>query len=62
MDKGLEDRHMTWKSCDKSLEWSRRIRKSLEMELELEDDVKGHGFLMMCTCIAEIKDMMSGHM
>ena len=28
---------------------SRRIRKSLEMELGLGDDVKGHGFLMVYT-------------
>ena len=41
---------------------SRRIGKSLEMELGLGDDVKRHGFLMGCTCIAEIKDMTSGHM
>ena len=41
---------------------SRRIGKSLEMELGLEDDVKGQRFLMVCTCIAEIKDIMSGHM
>jgi len=27
----------------------RRIEKSLEMELGLEDDVKGHGFLMVYT-------------
>ena len=26
---------------------SRRIRKSLEMELGLGNDVKGHGFLMV---------------
>ena len=41
---------------------SRRIRKSLEMELGLGDDVKGHGFLMVCTCTAEIKGMTSRHM
>ena len=41
---------------------SRRIRKSLEMELGLGDDVKGHGFLIVCTCIVEIKGMTSGHM
>ena len=28
---------------------SRSIGKSLEMELELEDDVKGQGFLMVYT-------------
>ena len=33
---------------------SRRARVS--------DDVKGHGFLMVCTCTAEIKGMMSGYM
>ena len=41
---------------------SRRIRKSLEMELGLGNDVKGQGFLMVYTCIAEIKGMTSGHM
>ena len=40
---------------------SRRIRKSLE-GTRVRSDVKGHGFLMVCTCIAEIKGMMSGHM
>ena len=34
---------MTRKSCDRSLEWSRRIERSLEMELGLGDDVKRHG-------------------
>ena len=32
------------------------------MELGLEDDIKGYGFLIVCTCIAEIKGMTSGHM
>ena len=32
------------------------------MKLGLGDDIKGHGFLMVCTCIAEIKGMISGHM
>ena len=45
---------------------SRRIGKSLEMELGLGDDVKRQGFLMevhmVCTCIVEIKGMTSGHM
>ena len=41
---------------------SRRIGKSLEIELGLGDDVKGHEFLMVCTCTAEIKGMTSGHM
>jgi len=40
---------------------SRRIGKSLE-RVRVRDDVKGHGFLMVCTCIAEIKGMMSGYM
>jgi len=44
-----------------SLEWSRRIGKSLE-GVRVRDDVKGHEFLMVCTCIAEIKSMTSGHM
>ena len=48
---------MVWKNLG-----SRKIGKSLEIELGLEDDVKGHGFLMVCTCIAEIKGMTSGHM
>jgi len=44
---------------------SRRIGKSLEMELGLGDDIKRHRFLMVymvCTCIVEIKSMTSGHM
>ena len=41
---------------------SRRIKKSLEIELGLGDDVKGHRFLMVYTCTIEIKGMMSGHM
>ena len=41
---------------------SRRIRKSLEIELGLGDDVKGYGFLMVYTYIVEIKGMMSRHM
>ena len=41
---------------------SRRIGKSLEMELGLGDDVKGQGFLMVYTCTAEIKGMTSRHM
>ena len=32
------------------------------MELGLGDDVKRHRFLMVCTCITEIKGMTSGHM
>ena len=40
---------------------SRRIGKSLE-EVRVRSDVKGHGFLMVCTCIAEIKGMTSRHM
>jgi len=31
---------------------SRRIGKSLEIELGLEDDVKGHGFLIVYTWCA----------
>ena len=46
-----------WKDLE-----SRSIRKSLEMELGLGDDVKGHGFLIVCICIAEIKGMTSEHM
>ena len=41
---------------------SRRIGKSLEIELGLGDDVKGHEFLIVCICTAEIKSMTSGHM
>ena len=33
---------------------SRRIGKSLEMELGLGDDVKEHGFLMMYTWCAHV--------
>jgi len=40
---------------------SRRIGKSLE-GVRVRDDIKGHGFLMVCTCIAKIKGMTSGHM
>ena len=40
---------------------SRRIGKSLE-EVRVRSDVKGHGFLMVCTCTAEIKGMTSRHM
>ncbi len=40
---------------------SRRIGKSLE-GVRVRNDVKEHGFLMVYTCIVEIKDMMSGHM
>ena len=34
---------------------SKRIGKSLE-GVRVRDDVKGHGFLMVYTCIAEIKE------
>ena len=34
---------------------SRRIRKSLEMELGLGDNVKRQGFLMVYTCTMEMK-------
>ena len=40
---------------------SRRIGKSLE-EVRVRNDVKRHGFLMVCTCTAEIKGMTSRHM
>jgi len=40
---------------------SRRIGKSLE-GVRVRDDVKELWFLMVCTCIVEIKDMTSGHM
>ena len=46
---------MVWKDLG-----SRRIGKSLE-GVRVRDDVKEHGFLMVYTCIAEIKGMMSGH-
>jgi len=39
---------MTRKSCDRSLEWSGRIRKSLE-GVRIRSDVKRHGFLMVYT-------------
>ena len=48
MDKGLGDRHVTWKSCDKSLERSRRIGKSLELELGLGVTSRDKGSLW-CT-------------
>ena len=41
---------------------SRRIGKSLEIELWLGDDVKGFGFLMVYTYTVEIKGLMSRHM
>ena len=34
---------------------SRRIRKSLEIELELGDDIKGHGFLIEYTWYAHVQ-------
>ena len=37
---------------------SRRIGKSLEMELGLEDDVKGQGFLMVCTWCAHVQQKL----
>jgi len=40
---------------------SRRIGKSLE-GVRVRNDVKGHGFLMVCTSTAEIKSMTSGDM
>ena len=39
---------------------SRKIRKSLE-EVRVRNDIKGHGFLMVYTCIAKIKSMTLGH-
>ena len=40
---------------------SRSIGKSLE-EVRVRSDVKGLWFLMVCTCIAEIKSITSEHM
>ena len=40
---------------------SRKIGKSLE-GVRVRNDVKGHRFLMVYICIAEIKGMMSEHM
>ena len=40
---------------------SRRIKRSLE-GVRIRDDVKGHEFLIVCTCTAEIKGMTSEHM
>ena len=37
---------------------SRRIERSLE-GVRIRDDIKGHEFLMVCTCT---KGMTSGHM
>jgi len=39
---------------------SRRIGKSLEMELGLGDDVKRHGFLMVYTWLLQLKDLRVG--
>ena len=41
---------MVWKELR-----SRRIGKSLEMELGLGDDVKGHEFLMVYTWCAHVQ-------
>jgi len=50
MDIGLEESRMVWKDLG-----SRRIGKSLEMELGLGDDVKGQGFLMVYTWCAHVQ-------
>jgi len=47
---------MVWKDLE-----SRRIGKSLE-GVRVRDDVKGHGFLMVCIYTVEIKGMMLRHM
>ena len=44
MDIGLEESRIVWKDLG-----SRRIGKSLEMELGLGNDVKGQGFLIVYT-------------
>jgi len=49
MDIGLEESRMVWKDLG-----SRRIRKSLEMELGLGDDVKGQEFFMVYTWCAHV--------
>ena len=41
---------VVWKDLE-----SRRIGKSLKMELGLGDDVKGHGFLMVYTWCAHVQ-------
>ena len=41
---------VVWKDLE-----SRRIGKSLEMELGLGDDVKGHKFLMVYTWCAHVQ-------
>ena len=40
---------------------SRKIGKSLE-GVRVRNDIKEQRFLMVCTCIVEIKSMTSGHM
>ena len=49
MDIGLEESRTVWKDLK-----SRRIGKSLEMELGLGDDVKGQGFLMVYIWCAHV--------
>ena len=44
----MTESRVVWKDLE-----SKRIGKSLEMELGL-DDVKGHGFLMMYTWCAHV--------
>ena len=54
MDKGLGDRHMTWKSCDRvqsGLEGLRvqKDREESRVRVRVRSDVKGQGFLMVHT-------------
>ena len=50
MDIGLEESRTVWKDLG-----SRRIGKSLEMELGLGDDIKGQGFLMVHTWCMHVR-------
>ena len=50
MDIGLEESRVVWKDLG-----SRRIGKSLEKEIRIEDDVKGQGFLMVHTWCMHVR-------
>ena len=52
----MTEARIVWKDLG-----SRRIGKSLE-GVRVRDNIKGHGFLIVYTYIAEIKSMTSEHM
>ena len=61
---------MTWKSCDRVQSSLEGLRAQKDQEESRRSQGQGgrqgtrvpHGVYMVCTCIVEIKDMMSGHM